>query len=91
MSLHFHNFLWIPNLDGIYKLITYNVFLEMPCVDNPREMTFLKSQLEILTMEQFKTLVPHLVNRNIDLRLEGRDRDRDLQTHDKFEFELNYR
>ena len=60
----------------------------MPCVDNPREMAFLKSQLEILTTEQFKTLVPHLVNRNIELKLEGRDRDLDLHLHDKCKFDL---
>ena len=57
--------------------------LAMPYVDNPTEMTFLKSQLENLTPDQLKILVPHLVNRNIDFRMTGRDTDQELEIHDK--------
>ena len=63
----------------------------MPYVDNPTEMAFLKSQLETFTMDQMKILLPHLVNRNINFRIEGRDRDQKLEIHDKYEIELKNR
>ena len=52
------------------------------CASLPIHRTVI-SQLENLTPDQLKILVPHLVNRNIDFRMTGRDKDQELEIHDK--------
>ena len=56
-------------------------FPEQPCFLNP-QLAFLNAQMNTLSEDELKILLLHFMNRNVDLRLEGRDQDWQMSARD---------